>query len=275
VSGAVGGAVGDAEIRQSVANAIQGLRYNYLGGQFWVGGWYWGGAYTSFFREVCDLDLAGDLWGRGLAYEATMESACWWFPHRDFIMVCERPTAIHRELARSDRARGWGSHRLHCADGPAVTWADGWGLYAIHGVQVPFKQRHIIDHPEQITLEEINTEANAEIRRIMVERYGYERYLRESDAKLIDSAPTDHPLAGLRTAKLWGIGDIVMLDVLNSTPEPDGTTKRYVIPVDGSLYDGRAGRELLAATASTWRKRGDKTQLAFARPEDYAPAFES
>jgi hypothetical protein len=106
------------------------------------------------------------------------------------------------------------------------------------------------------------------------ERYGYERYLRESDARLIDSA-NDHALKGLRTAKLWDINGITMLDVLNSTPEPDGTTKRYVIPVDGSLYGGRAGRELIAASASTWRKRGDKTQLAFARPEDYAPAFES
>jgi pyrimidine operon attenuation protein/uracil phosphoribosyltransferase len=82
-------------------------------------------------------------------------------------------------------------------------------------------------------------------------------------------------MKGMQDAKLWKQGDIVMLDLLNSTPEPDGTVKRYVIPVDDTLYGGRAGRECIAASASTWRKRGDRTQLVFASPEAYQPAFES
>jgi len=61
-----------------------------------------------FFREVCDLALGGDLWDRAKAYEATMESACWWWPHRDFVIVSERPTAIHRELVDPEKARGFG-----------------------------------------------------------------------------------------------------------------------------------------------------------------------
>ena len=274
VRGAVRGAVGDAvdAIKQAVWNAIRLGWNNYIGGQFWAGGWWWGGAYTSFFREVCSLELADDLWARGIAYEDAIKSACWWYPHRDFVMACERPMVIHRELVNPTRPRGWGSHRLHCDTGPAVAWPDGWGVYSIHGVRVP---ADIVEHPETITIARIRGEENAEIRRVMIERYGYDRYCADAGLTLVDQCSADHPIAGLRTAKLWRDGELVLVDLLNSTPEPDGTVKRYVIPVDPDAYDGRASRECLAAVASTWRKRSDPTRLYYARPEQYAPIAES
>ena len=194
------------------------------------------------------------------------KSAGWAIPHENICWVSERHSVIKQTRLPSGR------YQLHCDDGPAVAYPDGWQLFYVHGVAVT---EQIVMRPETITLAQIAAEKNAEVRRIMVERYGYEKYLRESDAKLIDSCAADHAMPGLRTAKLWSIGDITMLDVLNSTPEPDGSVKRYVIPVDGTLYGGKAGRTCHAASASTWRMRGDKTKLAFARPEDYAPAFES
>jgi hypothetical protein len=69
--------------------------------------------------------------------------------------------------------------------------------------------------------------------------------------------------------------DIVYIDLLNSTAEPDGSVKRYMLRVDPNAYGGRAGRECLAAAASTWRRKGDLSQLIFQRPEDYAPVAES
>jgi hypothetical protein len=222
VRGAVDGAVGDRAIRQAVSSAISRMWTNYLGGQFWVSGWWWGTAFTSFFREVCGLELSGDLWERGRAYENIAESACWWYPHRDFVMACERPTAIHRELVNPNVTRGWGSHRLHSNEGPAVSWPDGWGVYAVHGVRLPFAKRHIVEAPHLITREEIDAEQNAEIRRVMIERYGADRYLLDSEAKIIQrdrfgllyrkEVPDDEP--------------IVMVRVLNSTPEPDGVMSR-------------------------------------------------
>lgn len=100
VDEAVRGVVGDA-VREAVSDeVVQAVRRSWvliMGGQFWVGGWWWSPSFTSFFREVCKLELPGDLWDRGRAYEATAESACWWWPHRRFVMVCERPVEIHRE----------------------------------------------------------------------------------------------------------------------------------------------------------------------------------
>lgn len=246
-----------------------------FGGQFWAGGWGWGGAYTSFFREVCGLELKGDLWERGKAYEATIESACWWYPHKDFLMVSERPRHIDRELADPARPRGWGSHRLHSNFRAAVEWPDGWGPYVIHGVRVT---RQIVVAPETLTIAQIEGETNAEVRRIMIDRFGPKRYLEESGAQVVEELPETHYIVGFRTARLLrkevpGDETIYMIDVLNSTPEPDGTIKRYQLRVDGSQYGGQASRDCLAAIASTWRLPDGS--LAFKRPQNYAPVFES
>jgi hypothetical protein len=278
VGGAVRDAVGGAVLRKAISQVISdGWRF-YIGGQFWVGGWGWGGAYTSFFREVCGLDLRDDLWDRGIAYEATIQAACWWWPHKDFVMVCERPTEIHRELNRAGVQRGWGSHRLHCDDGPAVAWPDGWGVYSVHGVRIPFWKRYIVENPERISVAEIEAETNAEIRRVMLNKFGAARYVKESGAKVAHELPADHAMTGLRSARLLVklVPDdeaIVYVDLLNSTPEPDGTTKRYMLRVDPNAYGGVASRDCLAAVASTWRN-GDGS-LAFKRPQDYRPSFES
>ena len=66
---------------------------------------------------------------------------------------------------------------------------------------------------------------------------------------------------------------IVMVDLLNSTPEPDGTTKRYQLRVDPNAYNGKASNDCHAAAASTWRLADGS--LAFKKFTDYAPAFES
>jgi hypothetical protein len=70
-----------------------------------------------------------------------------------------------------------------------------------------------------------------------------------------------------------GVEPIIMVDLLNSTPEPDGSVKRYLLRVDPNAYGGEASRDCLAAVASTWRMPDGA--LAFKRPSDYSPIFES
>jgi hypothetical protein len=285
VLGAVDGAVSDA-VDGAVHGAVDGAVHDavkknwakYIGGQFWVGGWYWGSAYVSFFREVCGLELTSDLSDRADAYRDTTQSACWWWPHKDFVMVCERPTVIHTELANPAVTRGWGSHLLHCADGPAIAWPDGWGVYSIHGVQIPLAKRHIVEAPDRITVAEIEAETNSEIRRVMIDRYGAARYVSDSGATVVHQLPADHPLPGLRTARVLRkeVPDdepIVYVDLLNSTPEPDGTTKRYMLRVDPNAYNGDAAKNAHAAAASTWRNADQS--LTYKKWKDYAPVAES
>ena len=181
VSGAVSGAVGGA-LDDAVRQVLKRLWSSIFGGQFWVSGYWWGGAWTSFFREVCKLELNGDLWDRGRAYEATMESACWWFAHRDFVIVSERPSQIHRELVDETKPRGFGSHRLHSETEAAASFRDGWGVWSWHGTRVT---RQIIEEPETITVKQIAAEQNAEVRRVMVERMGWDRFCEQANMKII------------------------------------------------------------------------------------------
>lgn len=252
VDDAVSGAVDESEIGRGALEAIKRGWTNYIGGQLWIGGWRWGGAFTSFFREICHLELNGDLWDRGMAYEATMQSACWWWPHRRFVMVSERPLVIHRELADPTLPRGWGSHRLHCADGPAIVWPDGWGVWAFHGVRVP---QQVIERPESLDPQAILAEPNAEVRRVMIERYGYDRLLRTTKAHRVNEDD-----CGI----LWRIDladdePLVAVEVLNSTPEPDGSIRQYVLRVPPDTKTARA------AVAWTFGMR----------PTEYAPKVQT
>jgi hypothetical protein len=94
----------------------------------------------------------------------------------------------------------------------------------------------------------------------------------------VQELPADHPIKGLRSAKLLRkqVPDdepIVYVDLLNSTPEPDGTTKRYMLRVDPNAYAGDAQTNIQAAAASTWRNADGS--LAYRNWRDYAPAAES
>ena len=172
-------------------------------------------AFYEFFREKCGLleqthKLVG-LW-------ELAKSAGWAYPTKDICFVSER----HTTLCRDERGR------LHNMSGPAIQYPDGWEIYAVHGVRVP---ENIINKPLEITTSRIDEQRNTEIRRVMIDIYGQSRYLQDSGAKL---------LATDRFGKLWkkDLSDdepIVMVEVKNSTPEPDGSIKDYFIRVPPSM----------------------------------------
>ena len=227
VDDAVGGAVGDAvgssqgtraekDLRAAFLNAISQGWYRILGGRWWLGGWYWGVAYAAFFRDVVKLNLPGDTWERSHAY-ADMMSAGWLWPHKDFVMVCEPPVQLHMEAAP---APGQRFPRLHAENGPAILWRDGTALWFMRGVRLT---QQIVEQPGTITAEQIRAETNAEVRRVMIDRFGAARYLRAIDAKVRHEDKDQYGFA--RRLLVADIGDtepLTMVEVVNSTPEPIG-----------------------------------------------------
>ena len=122
--------------------------------------------------------------------------------------------------------------QLHCENGPAVAWAGGERYWFWRGVQVP---RRVVEAPETLTTREIGDEPNAEVRRVMLERFGFERFMRASGARVVQQ--DDY-------GKLWRrdlVGDepLVMVEVENSTPEPDGSTKTYMLRVPPTIRTAR------------------------------------
>lgn len=115
---------------------------------------------------------------------------------------------------------------LHAADGPAVGWPGGEGLWFWQGIRVP---RRAIEAPETLRARDVHEARNLEVRRVLLERMGYDRYLREQQARLV---------AEDEFGRLWrcaaGPGEfepLVVVEVLNSTPERDGSRRRYFLRV--------------------------------------------
>jgi hypothetical protein len=86
--------------------------------------------------------------------------------------------------------------------------------------------------PDTITAAQVDHEANAEVRRVMVERMGEARYLEQSGAALADE--------GLLPDGTWGWlyrrefpddEPLCMVKVVNATVERDGTRKEYWLGV--------------------------------------------
>lgn len=186
----------------------------------------------------------------------------WWWPFDGVCICTERSLELHRD----GQERGF---TLHREDGPAMVWPDGFGVYSWHGVLVP---KLVIETPDQITVEMIDGETNAEVRRIMLERFGLLKYFEAKNAELVDESLDLHrkPRRLLRLPR-DGEDPIMAIQLVNSTPEVDGTFKTYVLRVAPDLRPIRAGRpdgnpqELTAlnAVASTFGMTGAEYTLAF------------
>lgn len=166
---------------------------------------------------------------------ALARSGCAWWALEGLAIIAEPPTTLQLDDA----------HLLHGELGPAVAYEDDLAIWAWHGIAVP---RFVIEAPEQISVRTILDEPNQEVRRVMVDRMGYERLIKESGATLISEEDA---------GKLWQIpvaiaGDagsrpeeLRVVEVVNSTPEPDGTYRHYFLRVPPHL---RSAHEAVAWT---------------------------
>ncbi|MEV6360825.1 DUF6745 domain-containing protein [Nocardia asteroides] len=155
---------------------------------------------------------------------AVAREAGWWWPYERVAVLSERPLELHRDEAG----------RLDRGDGPALAYSDGFALYAWRGMPVPAE---FLDSLRSLTPQRIRDEENAELRRVMLEHYGYDRYLTESGARPIHRDET----GVLWRIELVGDEDVVMVEVVNSTPEPDGTHRVYWLRVPPTTRTAREG----------------------------------
>ncbi|HEY9759692.1 MAG TPA: hypothetical protein V6C97_31320 [Oculatellaceae cyanobacterium] len=124
------------------------------------------------------------------------------------------------------------SWRLHSQSSAALEFCDGTMFYYWHGVEVP---EQVVLRPHKIKLKDIFAEPNAEVRRVLVERYGYDNFCMvarkiqedEYGALFYKDMPGDEP---------W-----VVVKVQNSTAEPDGSFKKYFLRVPPDTLTAKQG----------------------------------
>lgn len=192
-------------------------------------GWWWSWDLSWIATtHLGALQLQSTIpWAQPL-FEAYIAGAWILYWTDDTLYWVAKPT-IHIE-GPADR------RRLHNDTGPAVE-SDAENLYFVHGVLVP---EFVVVRPDWITTTHITQEPNAEVRRIMLERYGTARYIKDIGATAIDRCDD----ATLYQVALAGDEPLTMVEVVNDTPEPDGSFRRFMLRVDPQL------RPLLGTDAS-------------------------
>jgi hypothetical protein len=157
---------------------------------------------------------------------AIARSAGWMLPHAHVCWISERPSRL------STDSRG----RLHCIDGPALRYRDGWCAYAWKGVQVP---AWMIEHPERITAARIGETFDPVLRDSMIEIMTPERFI--NSAAMVRVCEDD---AGILWHTSWTyrgvtIGSWSAVEVVNATAEADGSHKRYFLRVPSRMNTAR------------------------------------
>jgi hypothetical protein len=162
--------------------------------------------------------------------------------------------------------------RLHRDDGPAyisptlIVWyqngmkhgveASAFGYVAYWFMNRLVPKKYILE-PETLTVEEVMTQSNTEVRYAGMRIVGYEKFLNSKFVKQIhedkEKGQSLYSISGI-TRQPFGL-----VKVVNSTPEPDGSFKDYYLTVPGNL------RTCKAAVAWTFGKE----------EKEYQPALET
>jgi hypothetical protein len=170
------------------------------------------------FHDFCDRHL-------GVKYESGRlerirrwseigKSCYWWAPYETACFVSDRPTAIHLDARE----------RLHNLRGPAMAFNDGWSLYSIYGSCV---SERLVMHPEQVGLEDLPLDESLEVLHATIELLGSERFLSAARAGFIQ----EDVFGRIYRIHFHDYEPILLVEVMNATPEPDGSARRHLLRV--------------------------------------------
>ncbi|MEG4580668.1 leucine-rich repeat domain-containing protein [Microcoleus sp. MON1_C5] len=130
---------------------------------------------TEFFISKCGFTL--DLKAQELFHckQQLFEECGWILPFEKICIICDRPLHLRFDA----------ENRLHAEGEPAIAFADGYSLYFHHGVKLPEKYGRV--HPDRWQPEWLLSEENAELRRLLIQRIGYDRICQELAVTELDS----------------------------------------------------------------------------------------
>ena len=162
-----------------VAHLKKGEMYDYLGCGY-DSGWT---SFYDFMQQigvVFDDEWNFDIWKDFITKSGVFATVLC----ENMAFVCIRPCKVKRN---SDGD-------LHCENGAAIAWRDGYEEYFLNGVAV---DETIVKTPfDKLDSKIILIEKNAEVRREIVRKIGVERICQQLNAKTLDSSG-NYELLGL------------------------------------------------------------------------------
>ena len=145
--------------------------------------------FLNYFSEVLNLKCVDKA--SGLIMFA--EQAGWYWPFENAVVITERPTLVKMDDQK----------RLHCETGAAISYSDGYSVYAWHGTRIP---EEWIKDKSSITPEIALKWENTEQRRCAMEIVGWTNILKTINAKTVDK-DEDPQIGELLEVSHSAIGD--------------------------------------------------------------------
>lgn len=176
-------------------------------------------AYYDFFLNCKEFDekTKNEIREKIVPLMTIAQNVNWWWALEDKAVLSERAVEIHFDAG----------NRLHRENDMAIKYADGWGFYSWHGYTIPDDKTWIITNKEKLNPDVIEKESNAELRRIMLEVFGFDKYLAKRKAKVVsEDVDVNGNPRRLLEMKV-GNENIRVLEVTNGTVEPDGTLRKF------------------------------------------------
>lgn len=178
----------------------------------------------------------------------------WWWAYENVCFISDRPEVCCLEYESTIG--------LHCEDGPAVRFRDGYELYSLNGVIVT---KEIVMTPaEELDPQLVVTTRNAETRREIVRKIGTERLFQSLKSEVIDRR--DDIVGGPYELVVLDIGDGLdkrpFLKMLN--PSVDAVHIEGVPPGCATVEDALTSRKPpemqqipVAEDGEDWVQHGD------------------
>jgi hypothetical protein len=208
-------------VAETVRQQVPSMAGILAGPQKWDNGYgQYDAGWLSYYDFVRRIGVSGTEPLHGLQKMA--QNSSWFWPYEKICILTERPSGLERDNRR----------RLHGEEDMAVRFGDGWGVYAWHGVLVP---GYVVLLPEPLTFDLIEAEPNVEVRRVLIERFGLDKYLREGRVAKVH----EDGCGILYRMQSKEDEPILVVRVANSTPEPDGTIKEYFLRVPPTMQRAR------------------------------------
>jgi hypothetical protein len=176
-------------------------------------------AFYEFFRKELGYVVETE---KGVGLFEAVRTCGWVYTFEDIALISDRPCKLYRDS----------TGRLHSDDCAAVEYRDGYKQYFWHGTPVP---EYVILSPEKITLEDILTETNQEIRRVKIQKFGLGNLISCGNAILIDSDVEFGELYHTSNLKDIDGKPFAFIKVIDATPEEDGTREVYALRVNPDI----------------------------------------
>ncbi|HBR73874.1 MAG TPA: hypothetical protein DEA78_09215, partial [Cyanobacteria bacterium UBA11159] len=171
--------IGEDSVDKMLQEIIYNYHYRNRPNKSIFDSWHNRAAFIDFCVSVLNCPINQNKWSLFQSllkqWDSMFQKCDWLFAFEDICLVCNRPLIFSCD----------NQNRLHGEGSPAIQFADGYTIYAHHGVSLPKSYGEIL--PNQWHPEWILSETNTALKKLLIQNIGYKRICQELPSVVLDT----------------------------------------------------------------------------------------